>query len=193
MQYQLLAMLVVAFWSEQKGDDRPPEPAGVWHVINVDVRYREESRTLRVAIPVPDDPRAARPIMPFALQTAVVEQENFDRWLFPRERSERARQERLEKILDAKIELAAVSHRLTASQRAKLRLAGRGDIKRFFDEIQKSRDWFEIDRKNFDSGFFSLSRICDDLSPGYGEGLFHSRSLFTKTLQKMVADRKPDR
>ena len=80
-------------------------------------------------------------------------------------------------------------YKLTDPQVAKLRLAGRGDIKRFFDEVRNRRDEFEIARKTFNSGLAALRRL-DELSPSYREGPFGSGSLFAKTLQKINSDRK---
>jgi len=135
-----------------------------------------------------DDPHPALPVMHLNLGTAVVERDNFDRWLFGQELSERARQEYLKGILDAKINLAARAQELTDPQRAKLRLAGRGDIKRFFDEVQKRRDDFEIHRMNFNTGLRALQRL-DALSTRYREGPFGDGSLFAKTLNRINNDR----
>ena len=81
----------------------------------------------------------------------AVARENFDRWLFADELSQVDRRRRLEDILDAKIVLADLEHRLmlTAQRRAKLRLAGRGDIKRFFDKVEDRRGKFEKERQEF--------------------------------------------
>ena len=76
--------------------------------------------------------------------------------------------------------------------RAKLRLAGRGDIKRFFDEVQRRRDDFESDRKTFKTGLPALRRL-DELSPTYRHGPFGVGSLFAKTLQKINNDQKAGR
>ena len=71
-----------------------------------------------------------------------------------------------------------------AHQRAKLRLAGRGDIKRFFDVVQNRRNAFEIARKDFQSGLWALQRL-DAVAKNYREGPFRAGSLFAKTLQKI--------
>ena len=65
------------------------------------------------------------------IQAAVVERENFDNWLFADEPTEEARSRHLDRILRARVEAAAREHMLTDAERAKLRLAGKGDIKRF--------------------------------------------------------------
>ena len=136
-----------------------------------------------------DDQLPALPVMPVRITMTALQRENFDRFLFDREPTERARQEHLKGVLDAKIARAASEHKLTDSQRAKLGLAGRGDIKRFFDLVQKRRDDFEIERKEFRTGIAALRRL-DGLSTTFREGPFGSDSLFEKTLHKINADRK---
>jgi hypothetical protein len=131
MQIQLVAMLILTSSAQVRGDQRPiPEPPRAQHVTTIHLMTRGQSHELTLEMP-------------------ALGRGNFDRWLFAREPSERARQEHLTDILDAKINIAATAHHLTDRERAKLRLAGRGDIKRFFDEVQKRRDDFEIERREF--------------------------------------------
>jgi hypothetical protein len=117
----------------------------------------------------------------------VVERENFDRWLFDDGRSEQGRQQHLEDILDAKVELAGLVYKLNGPQREKLRVAGRGDIKRFFDQVADRRREFEIERRGFQSGRAALVRLAP-LSQTYQQGPFGAGSLFTKTLRKIHDD-----
>jgi hypothetical protein len=58
-----------------------------------------------------------------------------------------------------RIETAARKHKLTNSQRAKRRLAGKGDIKRFFDHVEHGRSEFELNRTQ-DSRM--ALRLCAD-------------------------------
>jgi hypothetical protein len=118
--------------------------------------------------------------------------ENLDRWQFADEASERTRQRHVEDILRAKIEAAARKHRLDARQRAKLRVAGRGDIKRFFDQVEDRRRDFEKERRSFRSGLAALRRL-DPLTPIYQQGPFGDDSLFAKTLHRINEDQKAGR
>jgi hypothetical protein len=149
MKGRLLVILVLTNWAQVRGDEKPlPDPPGRTVVVGISVmngRVREV-RQLTIIIPAPpapanedDEPRLARPVGPINLNTAVVERENFDRWLFTNEPSEAARRKHLEDALRAQIDLAALHYNLTTPQRAKLRLAGRGDIKRFFDQVEERR------------------------------------------------------
>ena len=83
-------------------------------------------------------PQPVRPHRGVDFTAMAVARENFDRWLFADERTGEERRRHLEDILDAKILLADLEHKLTLTvqQRSKLRVAGRGDIKRFFDKVE---------------------------------------------------------
>jgi hypothetical protein len=123
------------------------------------------------------------------LKTTVVERANFDRWLFDDGRSEQGRQRHLEDILDAKVEIAGLVYKLNGPQREKLRVAGRGDIKRFFDQVADRRREFEIERRSFQTGRAALARLAP-LSQTYQLGPFGAGSLFTKTLRKINDERE---
>ena len=134
-----------------------------------------------------DEEPLARRNMPFNILTSVLEPENFDRWLFGDEQSAADRHRHLDGILRSKVNAATKTHKLTGSQRAKLRLAGRGDIKRFFDQVEDRRPDFEKDRHNFRAGFAALQRL-NPLAQVYSEGPFGDGSLFAKTLAKISND-----
>ncbi len=198
MQSQLVAMLILTSSTQLRGDERPQrEPPPVRSVTTI--RFRGavggEAHELTLEMPAQaddDDQPPARPVMRVALINAMLERENFDRWLFPHDQSQYAHDEHLKDMLDAKIDLVARANKLTGPQRSKLRLAGRGDIKRFFDEVEIRREEFEIHRKTFNSGLAALRRL-DDLSPTYRVGPFGAGSLFAKTLQKINNDRNTGR
>ena len=65
--------------------------------------------------------------------------ENFDRWIFGEGLGEERRRQALEDRLVGRIEAEARRYDLTIPQRDKLRLAGMGDIKRFFDRVEERR------------------------------------------------------
>jgi hypothetical protein len=199
MRYQLFAMLVLTFWAQVKRDLRPlpPEPPRVrWGAdirIVIDGALRDITLE-RAARPAPadedDDPRPARlVVMPLDLNSAVMDRDNFDRWLFADGGYEMVRQRHLDDILQDKVEAAARKHKLTEAQRAKLRVAGRGDIKRFFDQVEDRRREFERDRRSFKTGLAALGRLTP-LSRIYQEGPFGDGSLFAKTLHRINDDQK---
>jgi hypothetical protein len=155
-----------------------------------------KARAITLEMPAPpaqadddDDAPPARPIGRINLNTAVVERENFDNWLFGDVLPEEIRQRRLKDILERMIEVATWRHKLNDRQRAKLRLAGRGDIKRFFDVVEDRRRDFETERQSFGTGRAALIRL-DPLARLYRDGPFGDGSLFAKTLRRINDDRK---
>jgi hypothetical protein len=79
-------------------------------------------------------------------------------------------------------------HKLAEPQWAKLRIAGKGDIKRFFDHVDDKRVFFEIDRMSLKTGRGALRRL-EPLSDVYDEGPFGDGSLFAKTLRRIQDER----
>jgi hypothetical protein len=199
MDPRLFAMLMFVSGTQQGGGDRPPPgPRADVQVFHIGVMVGDERqvRQLTLAMPAPsapvdedDDRRPAQPIRRFNIRTAVVQRENFDRWLFADERSDEERRRHLNDILLARIEVAARGKKLTDPQRAKLRIAGKGDIKRFFDQVEERRSAFETDRRTYKTGLAALRRL-DPLSQIYKQGPFGEGSLFAKTLQRIDDDRK---
>ena len=117
----------------------------------------------------------------------MLERENFDRWFFGDRNNETGRWNHLEDRLFVKIRAAARTHMLTESQQAKLRLAGKGDIKRFFDQVDDERSSFEIDRMSLDTGKAALRRI-KPLEDAYDQGPFGDASLFDKLLHRICRE-----
>ena len=178
----------------------PAPPDGMRSVgVGVMINGRQEVRQLTYSLrsdPEPNDedvaPPDAQPPARLNINDMVIERENFDRWLFADGRSEEEHRRRLDDALLERAETATRSHRLTEAQRAKLLLAGRGDIKHFFDEVERGRADFEIARMNFRSGHASLTGL-DRLTQIYRQGPFGDGSLFAKTLNKIESDRKVGR
>ena len=175
MQSQLVAMLIFTSCNQVtiRGGRLDDEPPRVPRVNTIHFMDRGVVRELTLEIPAKTAPAGeeadelpAPPVMHINLRTAGLERDNFDRWLFDHEVTERARQKHLEAILDTKIEHSAVVEKLTDPQRAKLRLAGRGDIKRFFDEIQRNHRDREEDFQHRPSA----PRRLDELSTSYRDG-----------------------
>jgi hypothetical protein len=199
MQIPLLAMLMLTSSGQVRGDARPlPEPRRDRQVVGVRVMLggNPQVRRITIAMPAPpvaededDEQPLARPVMRVNIQTAVLERENFDNWLFADESTEEARSRHLDDILRARVEAAAREYRLTRPQRAKLRLAGKGDIKRFFDQVEERRNAFETERQSWKTGLAALRRL-DPLVQIYHEGPFGDDSLFAKTLHRINDDAK---
>ena len=116
----------------------------------------------------------------------VVARENFDLWMF-RGRATSDHRQTLKRLLESKVEGADANIRLSESQKAKLRLAGQGDIKRLFDQIEEKRREFERVRTDW----ARCQEFASDLQPlslVARSGPFGDDSLFAKTLRKILAD-----
>src|SRR5437763_1756686 len=66
----------------------------------------------------------------------VASDDNFDQWVFQQERSPAKARERLDASLALQVDYVDRACRLDDAQKKKLRLAGRGDIQRFFDRYE---------------------------------------------------------
>jgi hypothetical protein len=198
MRARIFAMLILAACVPARGQQGPPPgPERDRQVISVGVMGGDR-KVHQVSIsvpapPAPDDedegqPRP-RPVVRIDIQNAVLEPESFDRWLFGDEASGRAPQRHLEDLLRIKIESVAARRRMTGAQREKLRLAGRGDIKRFFDQVEGRRKDFEKERRSFRSGLAALRRL-DAMAPLYHDGPFGDGSLFAKMLRRIEEEWK---
>jgi hypothetical protein len=192
----VIAMLVVAALAQDEEIEQPAQKMAVMTVrvgVNdVNIGKPRQSRELILEFPAPPAPvRGAgdlppRPVLPMA--TATLAKSNFDRWVFAEGGyNETARQRILEDLLRRHVENSVRAYKLDRSHQAKLLLAGRGDIKRFFDQVEERRPEFEKKRKNFQEGFAYLRRL-EPLSKVYQEGPFGDGSLYAKTLQKIRDD-----
>jgi hypothetical protein len=77
---------------------------------------------------------------------------------------------------------------LTELQRAKLQIAGKGDIKRFFDRAEEGRREFKLNKVEPRDAVAALRRL-KPLSDAYDDGPFGDGSLFAKTLDRINDDR----
>jgi hypothetical protein len=132
--------------------------------------------------PPPEPPQAA---VRLNLQEMEIEAENYDRFLFADALSEEDRRSQLDGLLTTRVEVAARTHRLADAERAKLLLAGKGDIKRFFDRVEAGRRDFDVSRRSFNPGYQALLGL-GPLMQLYREGPFGDGSLYDKTLQAIL-------
>jgi hypothetical protein len=212
MNTGLLAMMVLTGLSQGRAEGQPPpDPPGQTLIVGVSVMRGNVRRVQHVAITIPAPPAPVdqdededrplpRNIGRINLNSAVVDRDNFDRWLFgdagdPAAQARRlgrledpadeaARGRHLERLLQTRLDAATREHKLTLPQRAKLQLAGRGDIKRFFDQVEDRRREFETERRVYKNGLAALRRL-EPLRQVFQDGPFGDSSLFAKTLQRI--------
>jgi hypothetical protein len=138
-------------------------------------RAQEEAEAL--AQPVPD-------------QQASMTREQFHQWIdqvalgsedgLPVARTD------LETVLDLKIEYLERTCAITAMQKRKLQLAGRGDIKRFFDRVADHRQRYE-EVKDSQQELGKLETEIQSLAKLRGKPMFEEGSIFKKTLSRLLS------
>ena len=197
----LAAWLLATAAQAQEAGDRPgvenPKPAARPKGRRIALRMPGDPRPLSLTVPDPadlkksDDPGWKEDETPPPLklgrviaveQVANVGPENFDLWLFGKATTPYLTSIQLGRKLDARLGEAVAEFRLSDEQRAKLELAGRGDIKHFLGRIEQERAAFEQVRGNF----HTARRFLNQLGPLQAEldrGPFGFGSLFDKTLR----------
>jgi hypothetical protein len=131
---------------------------------------------------VDDEPEAQAPAQP----EFFLSEENFDIWVFGNTRSGPAARTRLETQLKLQVDEVDRVARLSAAQRKTLELAGRGDIKRFFDRVEQKRKEFQLVR-NDQQKFSDFYQELRTLQLVFNGGLIGDGSFFAKALKKTLA------
>jgi hypothetical protein len=120
---------------------------------------------------------------------ARVSDAGFDRSVFGAIGNWDAVRHELDVLLSQAIDDSTERYGLTAVQQAKLQLAGRGDIQRLFDQVEKSRLRFQLQVINDVAG---LSRLEQDFATESADlrarikRPFGNGSLFSKTLRNTL-------
>jgi hypothetical protein len=118
-----------------------------------------------------------------AVQARIVRwtDDQFERWVFQQDGTASRARQRLESLLATQIENIDRACRLTDAQKKKLQLAGRGDIKRYFDRyerVKRKSQLLERDEQNFQE----IQRDINPLRVTLLRGLFDEDSLLIKSL-----------
>ena len=119
-------------------------------------------------------------------QTGITDA-NFDQWIFQNDNQTGiggARQ-RLDQLLDLRIDYLDRACKLTDAQKMKLKLAGRGDIKRFVDLYEKIKRKFELVKNDQQK----MQEIWQDINPlqmMWQFGLFDEDSFLGKSLHNTL-------
>ena len=114
-----------------------------------------------------------------------IQENNFDQWVFQNLQTAQAARTKLDQMLVLHIEDVDLGCQLAELQKKKLQLAGRGDIKRFFEEVEVVRKKFLLVRKDQNK----FNEIWQEISPlqmKFMSGLHGDSSLFQKTLHNML-------
>jgi hypothetical protein len=113
--------------------------------------------------------------------------ENFDQWVFQQDRKASTARKRLASTLVIQLEAIDRASRLTDPQKQKLQLAGRGDVKRFFDRYETAKQKFHL-VKDDQQKFQEIWQDINPLQTSLHAGLFDGDSLFYKSLHNTLTD-----
>lgn len=135
-----------------------------------------------------DDDEAPEQAQAAQIQRAFVyTEEHFNQWVFNNQGNADSVHNRYESLLALKIDFVDKAVGLTEVQKKKLLLAGRGDIKRFFDRVDEKRRRFlsvKRDQNNINEIFQEIQPLQVEMQgEHFGDGSF-----FAKTLARSLTD-----
>ncbi|HUG18974.1 MAG TPA: hypothetical protein VMM56_08340 [Planctomycetaceae bacterium] len=102
-------------------------------------------------------------------------------WIFNNRQSTDRVREELEEIIQTRIDLIVAACDLTPEQRAKLELAGAGDIHRFFNEYESLRRTIRIGNVSMEE-YQEINQKVQPVRQKYSAGLHSRESLFAKAV-----------
>ena len=123
--------------------------------------------------------------MAIAAPMVMWRDENFDMWVFGNQGNGASGRSRFDSLLVLQVEDVDRSCGLAREQKQKLMLAGRGDIKRFYDRVEEKRKKFKLVQNDQNK----IGQVLQDIQPlqqSLNAGLFNEGSLFAKTLKKTL-------
>jgi hypothetical protein len=120
-----------------------------------------------------------------ARTTFVIPDQTFDNIVFGNVRGPSAAVSRFQKLLEMQIDEVDRACNLSDGQKTKLQLAGRGDIKRYFDRIDEKRRQFQ-DVKNDMNKFAVFQQELQPLRVDGNSAMFGESSIFAKTIPKIL-------
>lgn len=116
-----------------------------------------------------------------------VNEANFDQWIFQGSGNAAAGHARIKSHLKLKLDELARVCNLAPDQQQKLTLAGHGDMKRFFDQVEEVRKKF-LEVRNDQQRFNQIWQEINPLQQKQAAGLFGDSSMFAKTLRKTLTE-----
>ena len=119
-------------------------------------------------------------------QQFMVAEENFDRWVFGGRGTAAVIRKRFDSQLLLQVEELERTCGLSESQKTKLQLAGRGDIKRLFDRVDELHKKFQL-VKNDQNKFNEFWQDVQPFQLVFNQGAFGPGSLFSKILKNTLS------
>jgi hypothetical protein len=113
----------------------------------------------------------------------LIAETNFDQWVFGNTSGAQAARNKIDALLRMQIDAVDRVHTLSEAQKAKLELAGRGDVVRFFGRIEEKRKEFalaRVDQRKINDLMQELTPFRTALQAGlFGDGSFFSKAMKT--------------
>ncbi|HEV8063021.1 MAG TPA: SIMPL domain-containing protein [Gemmataceae bacterium] len=119
------------------------------------------------------------------LARQVWNEQQLEQWIFQNDQNATGARKRLDSRLTLHLEDLNRACKLTEEQNKKLKLAGRGDIKRFFDRYETLKRKFKPINQNQPNFQEEWQKMWQDISPlqtTLQAGLFREDSLFHKSV-----------
>jgi hypothetical protein len=110
--------------------------------------------------------------------------DQFDQWVFNRQGGAASARSRLETMLALHIDELNRACGLSPAQVRKLQLAGRGDVKRFFDRVEEAKRRFLVSPNNPNNNIWNE---INPLQTAINVGLFGEDSIFAKTIKTTLS------
>jgi hypothetical protein len=120
------------------------------------------------------------------VQRFLISESSYDWWIFGYGETAHMVRVTVERELELLIDEVDRAGGLDAKQRARLRLAGRGDIERWFEEVDAARATFTSVRVSRDE-YDVLQQGVEPLRDRLEQGLFSDESLFRKAVRTTVS------
>lgn len=190
-----LASALVFFGCVAAASGQPSNPpvgkADLPDVQKAQARILELKRLEAAQVVQVEQKRAAQAV--FVVNGVIVQQgqawsdEQIEQWVFQTYGNASGAHRQLESQLATQIVDINRICRLTNAQKEKLQLAGRGDIKRFFDRYEGIKRKAQL----IPHDELALQKIWQDIRPlqtTLQSGLFHEESLLTKSLPNTLTD-----
>jgi hypothetical protein len=178
----LLAAVAAASWCSTAG-------AQVGQVIIREVRRVDVQAA--VQDPAAEDDAADDAVVVQAAPVFMMNDNQFDMWVFGNRNSGSGRN-KLDSLLDLNVDDVSHTCGLSGIQQHKLLLAGRGDIKRFLDQVDEKRKKF--DKVKTDQN--KIGEMYQELLPfqaAFQSGVFGEGSLYAKTLRRILGEYEDSR
>ncbi len=119
-------------------------------------------------------------------QQFMVADENFDQWVFGGRGNAAAIRKRFDSQLVLHVDELERMCGLSEAQKKKLHLAGQGDIKRLFDQVEVLRKKFQL-VKNDQNKFNEFWQDVQPFQVTFSNGAFGPGSFFEKTLKNTLS------